>query len=181
MRWPLLRVSQRRHYQPSGMHVNIAQSNCILSSSQQAHTSTERECANNSVYSWPLRLLEHTTLDLNAVHSPSLATIRSHQVTRGARCAFGISIVGVSNIHDDLGVDILVSGVGATGSSLAFSRSTPSLGHAGVYSRCQSCTGYGRCNREITCRESGDDFAVDRHSLVILLGGVVVLVCEPPY
>jgi hypothetical protein len=35
--------------------------------------------------------------------------------------------------------------------------------------------------RELTGRESRDDFTIERHGLVVLLGGVIVLVCEQLY
>lgn len=85
------------------------------------------------------QLHKDTAFNLDTVNSPGLATILRHQIAGSACCALGVGVVGVSNIHDDLGVDVLVRGVGATGGSLAFSCSPPALGDAGVCSRRQMC------------------------------------------
>ena len=75
-------------------------------------------------------------MDLDAVNSPGLAAVRRYQVAGGACRTLGVDVVGISNIHDDLGVDVLVSGVGAAGGSLALSCGSPALGNAGVCGRC---------------------------------------------
>ena len=85
------------------------------------------------------QLHKDTTFNLYTVNSPGLATVLRHQVAGSACCALSVGVVGISNIHDDFSVDVLVRGVGATGGSLAFSCSSPALGDAGVCGRRQMC------------------------------------------
>jgi hypothetical protein len=78
-------------------------------------------------------LLEHTRLDPNRLNSPSLAAIHCYQIARSASRALGLRVVRISNVHDDLGVDVFVSGVAAASSGLAFGRCAPALGETGVW------------------------------------------------
>ena len=80
----------------------------------------------------PTLLLEHTRLNLDALNSPSLAAIHRHQISRSASRALGLRIIRISNIHDDLGVDVFVSSVASASCGLAFGRCAPALSDTGV-------------------------------------------------
>ena len=94
-----------------------------------------------------LQLPEHKAFDPDPVNRPRLAAIFGYQVTRSACCALGSCIVGIGNVHDDLGVDVLVSRVGTTGGVLAFGRSAPPLSETGVYTRRQLRLDHPEYNR----------------------------------
>jgi hypothetical protein len=105
-------------------------------SSMQTHTIPETKLHKRLHSPAVVQLHKDATFNLDTVNSPSLATILRHQVAGSSCRALSVGVVGVSNIHDDLGVDVLVRGIGATGSSLAFSCSSPALGNSGVYGVC---------------------------------------------
>ena len=96
----------------------------------------------------PTVLIKHTRLNLDALNSPSLAAIRRHQISRSASRSFGLRVIRISNIHDDLGVDVFVSSVASASCGLAFGRRAPALSDTGVWKRSVSFV-WGSCDTRI--------------------------------
>lgn len=97
-------------------------------------------------------------IDGDNSNSPRLAAVLGDHVARGARRAFCLDVVGVSLVHDDGGVEVAVGGRSAARCRLALDGGAPALGLAAVGG------------------ELGDDFAVERHGLVVFGCCIVVLV-----
>ena len=96
----------------------------------------------------PTVLIKHTRLNLDALDSPSLTTIRRHQISRSASRALGLRIIRISDIHDDLGVDVFVSSVASASCGLTFGRRAPALSDTGVWKRSVSFV-WGSCDTRI--------------------------------
>lgn len=77
-------------------------------------------------------LREITPLDLDAGNRPGLATVSRDHVSRSASGALGVGVVGVSDVHNELGVDVFVSSVSAASGGLALRSSAPTLGNARI-------------------------------------------------